>query len=120
MAHNFIYLGKEKGTRTVFKVGMTTQTCYARCKNSDYKIGCAFEILSDIPIRQLLDIEDTIIKIFDDKFSVAHGREYFKVPQKEGNWDSIKILFCKEMKKILTENDYIFKYEEGWVKPRTY
>ena len=43
--HYYIYLGRKNGKRVIHKVGQTRQTCYARCKNANYKIGCAFEII---------------------------------------------------------------------------
>ena len=123
--HYFIYLGRERGKRVVHKVGQTTQTCYARCKNADYLIGCGFEIIMPndyIATRKkkiLNEIEQCIISYFVDNFKLEHGNEYFRTTKLK--WEQIKPIFINEMKFILND---VFELEyvihEGWVTPNSY
>lgn len=124
--HYYIYLGRENGKRVVHKVGQTRQTCYARCKNADYKIGCAFEF-TFIPMYEehkkmyLNKIEREIIHRFKELYKIEHGNEYFRTPKQ--NWDIVKPIFIAEMEKIISKWEIIFAdcvFHEGWVAPNTY
>lgn len=128
--HYYIYLGRENGKRVIHKVGQTRQTCYARCKNADYKIGCAFEIVFKNKVSEeskkstLTVLENIILSKFREHYKVEHGREYFRTPKQ--NWDTVKVFFEEEMKDIFTKitwNSSTIKgytYHEGWVAPNTY
>ena len=120
--HYYIYLGRENGKRVIHKVGKTRQTCYARCKNADYKIGCAFELDTDMGERlnklALDAIENEILYIFKQHYKIEHGREYFRTPKTY--WEDIKPFFIEEMKKILDRWHMEYTYYEGWVAPNTY
>ena len=119
MAHSHIYLGRERGKRVVHKVGLTTQTCYARCKNADYLIGMSFEI--DFPRNSTIwlnDVENFIIGRFEENFVLEHGREYFRTPKY--NWDKIKVFFAEEVSTFLHKNGLQYTIHEGWVAPNTY
>jgi hypothetical protein len=123
--HYYIYLGRENGKRVIHKVGQTRQTCYARCKSADYRIGCAFEIVmpENYPVAQkrktLNEIEQCIIYYFESNFKLEHGREYFRTSKKY--WEQVKPMFVEEMKFIIKdvfELDYV--YHEGWVTANSY
>lgn len=127
--HYFIYLGRENGKRTIHKVGQTTRTCYARCKSSDYKIGCAFDIqfnklVDDVCKKALLNtIEQVIINDFKKKYHRAHGREYFRTPKK--SWEDVKKEFIEcvnqEAQSWIRSNAITeIVYYEGWVTSNTY
>jgi hypothetical protein len=129
--HYYIYLGRENGKRVIHKVGQTRQTCYARCKNADYKIGCAFEIefsknLTDEVKKSLLTcIENIILGEFRSVYKVEHGREYFRTTKQ--NWDVVKPFFKEKMESFFnTQNRALqrtivgYTYHEGWVAPNTY
>lgn len=129
--HYYIYLGRENGKRVIHKVGQTRQTCYARCKNADYKIGCAFEIefdkkVSDEMKRSLLTcVENIILSEFHSVYKIAHGREYFRTTKQ--NWDIVQPFFKEKMEDFLnwqvkSFNSVIvgYTYHEGWVAPNTY
>ena len=117
--HTHIYLGRERGKRVVHKVGLTTTTCWQRCKNADYLIGTSFEI--DFPRNSpiwLKDVEKFIIGRFEEKFTIEHGQEYFRTPKHD--WDKIKAFFVEEMTIYLHEKGLHYKIHEGWVAPNTY
>ena len=129
--HYYIYLGRENGKRVIHKVGQTRQTCYARCKNADYKIGCAFDItfkknISDETKRHILTVcENIILGEFHRKYKIEHGREYFRTTKQ--NWDIVKIFFKEEMENMLdifikdsTNSIVGYTFYEGWVAPNTY
>lgn len=121
--HSYIYLGRERGKRVVHKVGQTVQTCWARCKNSDYLIGVGIEI--DLPgatsvtrSKQLNEIENAIILFFADRFPIEHGNEYFRTSKHP--WEMTKELFLAEMVRLLDERGWGYTIHEGWVAPNTY
>jgi hypothetical protein len=129
--HYYIYLGRENGKRVIHKVGQTRQTCYERCKNADYKIGCAFEIefkknLTDEVKKGLLTcIENIILGEFRSVYKVEHGREYFRTTKQ--NWDIVQPFFKEKMENFLdwqvkSINSMVigYTYHEGWVAPNTY
>lgn len=118
--HNYIYLGRERGKRVVHKVGQTTQTCWARCKNSDYLIGVGIDIIFPIGAKwyELDFIENEIIWFFQEQFPLEHGREYFRT--KGHNWEATKKLFLAKMIEILDKKGYAYEIHEGWVAPNTY
>lgn len=121
--HSFIYLGRERGKRVVHKVGQTTQTCWARCKSSDYLIGVGIEInlpgeTSLTRSKQLNEAEAVIINYFAERFPVEHGCEYFRT--KKHNWDKVKAIFIAEMVRFLDEKGWGYEIHEGWVAPNTY
>ena len=120
MVHSFIYLGKERGKRVIYKVGQTKQTCYARCKCSDYLIGMGIEIkLSPSTLnKELNSIEREILKVFSDKFPIEHGNEYFRM--KKYDWDMSKDFFLIEMLVILRNRGLNYTIYDEWVKPNTY
>lgn len=129
--HYYIYLGRENGKRVIHKVGQTRQTCYARCKNADYKIGCAFEIefkknLTDEVKKDLLTcIENIILSEFRRVYKIEHGREYFRTTKQ--NWDIVKPFFKDKMESFFNTQSKALKntivgytYHEGWVTPNSY
>ena len=124
MAHYHIYLGRERGKRTVHKVGQTTQTCYARCRSSDYLIGMSYELIFPNNVThkarkmRLNEVEQFIIKNFDEQFKVVHGREYFRTAKKQ--WAEIRKIFIEAMSSYLEERGWAYEVHEGWVAPNTY
>lgn len=121
--HHFIYLGRERGKRVVHKVGKTQQTCWERCRSSDYLIGVGIEILtlgatSRIRSKQLNEAEKTIINYFADRFPIEHGNEYFRT--KKHNWEMVKAMFIAEMVRFFDEKGWEYEIHEGWVAPNTY
>jgi hypothetical protein len=124
MAHYHIYLGRERGKRTIHKVGQTTQTCYARCRSSDYLIGMSYELIfpegmiSSEKKECLNEAERFIIKNFESKFKVVHGHEYFRTTKKK--WEETRQIFITEMTAFLTEKGWEYEVHEGWVAPNTY
>ena len=128
--HYYIYLGRENGKRVIHKVGQTRQTCYARCKNADYKIGCAFDIIfsdkiTDKEKRELLTVaENIVITRFREKYKIEHGREYFRTTKQ--NWNTVKAYF-EEVTRDLLDGSVIvnnsivgYTYHEGWVTANSY
>lgn len=75
--HNYIYLGFLDNDSNVIKVGMTQQTCYTRCKNADYTICMAIEIMEKCDRFDLRVIEAKVLKYYTNKYSIAKGEEYF-------------------------------------------
>lgn len=121
--HHYIYLGRERGKRVVHKVGQTKQTCWARCKSSDYLIGVGIEILtpgetSNTRSKQLNEAERAIIAYFAERFPIEHGCEYFRT--KKHNWEMVKAMFIAEMVRFLNEKGWKYEIHEGWVAPNTY
>ena len=128
--HYYIYLGRENGKRVIHKVGQTRQTCYARCKNADYKIGCAFDIIfsdemTDKEKRELLTfVENIIITRFKEKYKIEHGREYFRTTKQ--NWNTVKTYFEETTRNLLDGGVMVNKaivgytYHEGWVTANSY
>lgn len=121
--HSFIYLGRERGKRVVHKVGQTSQTCWARCKSSDYLIGVGIEInlpgdTSLTRSKQLNEAERAIIEYFAERFPIEHGCEYFRT--KKHNWEMVKAMFITEMVRFLDEKGWGYEIHEGWVAPNTY
>lgn len=116
MAHSFIYLGKERGKRVIYKVGLTTQTCYARCKNDNYQIGIGIEI--DLANQSLRSIEKEILEVFAENHRIEHGNEYFHM--KKHNWEMAKDFFLEEMRLILRKRGLNYTIHEGWVTPNSY
>ena len=118
--HYYIYLGKERGKRNIYKVGRTTQTCWARCKNSDYLIGLGVDIQmppSATSWSEFVWAEEMIIKTFAKNFAKAHGNEYFKT---QWSWDRIKELFMSEIISYLEQKGFTYTIHYGWVAPHTY
>jgi hypothetical protein len=124
MAHYHIYLGRERGKRTIHKVGQTTQTCYARCRSSDYLIGMSYELIfpegmiASEKKKCLNEAERFIIENFGNKFKVVHGHEYFRTTKKQ--WDEIRKIFITEMTGFLAWKGWAYEVHEGWVAPNTY
>lgn len=124
MAHYHIYLGRERGKRTIHKVGQTTQTCWARCRSSDYLIGMSYELIfpegmiASEKKKCLNEAERFIIENFGNKFSVVHGHEYFRTSKK--HWEEVKKIFITEMTGFLTWKGWGYEIHEGWVAPNTY
>lgn len=124
--HYFIYLGKEKGKRVVYKTGQTVRDCYARCKNADYQIGIAIDIdlnscefAQDWHRKYRLDvIEQSIVHYFAERFPVEHGREYFRL--KKHNWEMAKELWLAEMVNILEKYNLNYTIYDGWVSKENY
>ena len=121
--HHYIYLGRDRGTRVVHKVGQTKQTCWARCAHADYLIGVGIEIFcpgdtSNTRSKQLNEAERSIINYFAERFPVEHGNEYFRI--KKHNWEMIKQMFIAEMVRFLDEKGWRYEIHEGWVAPNTY
>lgn len=118
--HNYIYLGKEKGKRTIYKVGKTTHSCHQRCSHSDYIIGVGIDIKvpTNAVYNELDNAEMFIINRFKQRFKVEHGREYFRCPKY--NWEMIKKLFMAEMINYLTTIGLEYEIHEGWTAPHTY
>lgn len=121
--HYFIYLGQERGKRVVHKVGQTMQTCYARCKNADYRIGVGIDIaVPGITYRakkdQLNEAEDFIVGYFASRWKIEHGQEYFRTPKY--NWEKIRIEFLAAMMVFLEEKGWDYEIHEGWVEKGTY
>ena len=75
--HNYIYLGFLDNDNDIIKVGMTQQTCYTRCKNADYTIYMAIEIMEKCNRFNLRAIETKVLKYYTNKYSIAKGNEYF-------------------------------------------
>jgi hypothetical protein len=120
-AHNYIYLGRERGKRVIHKVGQTTQTCWARCKNSDYLIGVGVDIV--IPAGReywytLNEIEQEMLTYFRNRFAIEHGLEYFRT--KGYYWEDTKDIFLAKLESILKRRGLKYTIYEGWVEPYTY
>lgn len=120
--HSFIYLGLSKENKNIIKVGQTQQTCWARCKYADYRIGLAFEIFNadgknHIDNNLLTQIEKEILQVFREQFLTVKGREYFKISE---DWEDIKWFFAGEMQKILNYKHVTFEMFYKWVEPHTY
>ncbi len=120
--HNYIYLGRERGKRVVHKVGQTTQTCWARCKNSDYLIGVGVDIIFPLgtrfPESKLNLIEWEMLNYFSNLFNIEHGREYFRT--KGYYWEDTKKLFLDKLISILDREGFKYTIYEGWVEPFSY
>lgn len=115
--HNYIYLGQERGKRRVYKVGMTQQTCHARCRKADFRIGIAFEI-SGISADTLKIIENEVLLHFRDEYSIEHGLEYFRMPKH--NWEQSSAYFTTVVTEVLTEKNLQYEIKRGWVEPYSY
>lgn len=120
--HSFIYLGLSKENKNIIKVGQTQQTCWARCKYADYRIGLAFEIFTSdgkrcIDNNLLTQIEKEILQVFREQFLTVKGREYFKISE---DWEDIKWFFAEELQKILNYKHVTFEMFYKWVEPYTY
>ena len=124
MTHYHIYLGRERGKRTIHKVGLTTQTCWARCHSSDYLIGMSYEIIfpvdmpRDVRRECLYEAEDFIIERFNEMFTIVHGNEYFRTTKKQ--WPEVREIFATEMTDFLIRKGWGYEVHEGWVGPHTY
>ena len=85
MEHAYLYLGFTDD-ETMIKIGQTTQTCWSRCKKSDYTIYTAID-LSNYNIRNCffkLDyFENLMVHYYHREYSLAKGSEYFKRPNNE-------------------------------------
>lgn len=120
--HSFIYLGLSKENKNIVKVGQTQQTCWARCKYADYRIGLAFEIFTPdgkrcIDNNLLTQIEKEILQVFREQFLTVKDREYFKISE---DWEDIKWFFAEELQKILNYKHVTFEMFYKWVEPYTY
>ena len=119
--HYFIYLGTERGKRVVHKVGQTTQTCWARCRNADYLIGVGIDINfynHHNKYKALSEVENMIVNYFNSMFPIEHGNEYFRC--KKHKWEQIKPIFLNKMIEYLENKGYGYTIHEGWVAPNTY
>lgn len=121
MERNYVYLGKglEEG---VYKIGMTKQTCWSRCHNSDYRIGIAFSVVpkdSSFLTRNhtLHTLEQGLIKMFKELFPIAHGKEYFKI---NASWDTVKELFSLKITSMIEDMGLEYRIYDDWCAPYTY
>ena len=119
-----IYLGRERGKRVVHKVGQAKKGCWQRCKNADYLIGMSFELffpnesLVKTKYKNLNEAEKFIIGVFEQKFTIEHGKEYFRTTKMK--WPQVRELFIAEMTQFLNEKGWQYEIHEGWVAPNTY
>lgn len=117
--HNFIYLGFTDDDDDVIKVGMTQQTCYARCKNTDFTIYMAIEIMEKCSRMDLKVIEAKVLRYYTKNYSIAKGEEYFyclkslaKITNEFINTvreiikQELGIVFCQEIKMKVQPNLY--------------
>ena len=113
-----IYLGRERGKRTVHKVGQAKKGCWQRCKNADYLIGMSFEIFPPCDLvsnkeKCLNEAEKFIIGVFADRFTIEHGKEYFRT--RHHKWVDCREIFIKEMTQFLCNKGWDYVIHEGWV-----
>lgn len=119
--HNFIYLGTMRGKRVVHKVGKTTRTCWARCRDADYLIGIGIDIIFPIgkPQDKLLNkTEKMIVDYFASMFPIEKGNEYFRCSKHK--WEKIKPLFLNKMIEYLEKTGCAYTIHEGWCSANSY
>jgi hypothetical protein len=119
----FIYLGRERGKRTVHKVGQSVRPCWKRCANTDYLIGVGINIhfpdaLERTRKNHLNETERMIVSFFKERFPVEHGHEYFRT--KNFKWEQTKELFLAQMISYLDEMGWEYEIFEGWATEGTY
>lgn len=124
-----LYMGylKQNTKYTVIKIGQTTKTCWSRCKNEDYHICQAVQLLyhhnTNIP-KGLSDfLEAAMLFEYRNKYPAFKGNEYFYIENKskeeiEKEWYNIINTLIKQYCSTINNNDWLF--HTGAVEPYTY
>lgn len=139
-SHSFIYLGVDEDidpkwldpNTSKYKIGQTRQTCWARCKDADYRIYAAYDFPNWLSNSSLLFLESYVRACFCHVENVKPLRmDYFfytgcndieiRDKQVEGLFkkfvqEGIEVLYHNIIKSTPVET----KFYHGKVYPREY
>ena len=76
MLNNKLYFGTLNKDKSIIKVGITSQTCWARCKNADYRI-CRAIRFPNLEYYEVKALECLMINEYRKIKKIYKGEEYF-------------------------------------------
>jgi hypothetical protein len=109
--YSYLYLGFLDDDSSVIKIGRTSQTCKARCKNADYTIYYGIRLFKQIKnidkticceelsIPTLNSLEQLILSYYRQNYKLNKGFEYFNNKDKDFNF--LKKEFEEIVNKVL-------------------
>ena len=126
-----LYMGYYEGKTeyTVIKIGKTTKTCWSRCKNEDYLICQAVNLMrysyldNNIPNGLCDFLEAAMIFEYRNRYKTYKGDEYFYIPNKskfeiEKEWRDILNTIIQNYASTISKDSWFWHI--GTVGPYTY